>query len=917
MKPKPFSLKNAPSLIEHAWPAQKISIESYKEQKAGSGKTLTALGSYWKGRKPLVLNRACILGALLPATDDLEKDLAIFDMLMAIDETSMKKRLKNKKANPKTFSEWVENSERAENCDSETLHAHIWDKVNEHLGTDAVSIPELVEQLGIMRFGHRPKVCDPFCGSGQIPFEAARMGCETYASDLNPIACMLTWGSFHIVGASEKRRSNLLQAQNKLVSKVEAEMEALGFETDGKGRKAKTYLYCCECICPISGWKVPMMPSFIISEKRKIFARLIPDPKHRRYDIEIVTAGTDLDMKNAKKGTIQEGRLIHPQIEDPSQSKKISSIRDNGQTPLRRWEKSDIVFRKDDIFQERLYCIQWQDEDGSTEFCAATKKDLVQEEAVIHYVSSHLAEWQKKGWVPDDEIKTGYNNDQPIRERGWTHWHHLFNPRQLIFLAMVNRHSDAAGKVGMGYLLTYCSRLCVWHAGRDTAESVFNTQALNTLWNYVCRGSISSLPLLDTKYKSFPISSDCKHSIGNHAADQTPGHHDIIITDPPYGDAVIYEEITEFFISWLRKNPSKEFVDWIWDSCRALAVSGKIEFFKTAMIQSFEHLTSQMNDHGLQILMFTHQSDAVWSDLAQIIWASGLRVTAAWYVATETDSGLKKGGYVTGTILLVLRKRSSKTSAFSDELASEIREEVANQHETLTNLNQKIKRAQDRDENLFGDADLKMAGYAAALRILTQYSEIDGKNMEREARLTRKKGETTIIDRLIKWASELADNLLVPEDLSENAWKELRPSERFYLKMLDMEAQGKNSLDNYQNFAKAYRLADFKPLMASLKPNEARLKSSVEFGKGQISEEKEFESSPLRALLYALWQLSKEVDGDKVVQNLSQMVEKYIPSRPLLQNIADFLAKRLARLREEEASNARILKNLIANERIG
>ncbi|MEI6068972.1 MAG: DUF1156 domain-containing protein [Methylococcaceae bacterium] len=42
----------------------------------GSGKTLTALGSYWKGWKPLILNKASILGALLPATDNLLKDLA-------------------------------------------------------------------------------------------------------------------------------------------------------------------------------------------------------------------------------------------------------------------------------------------------------------------------------------------------------------------------------------------------------------------------------------------------------------------------------------------------------------------------------------------------------------------------------------------------------------------------------------------------------------------------------------------------------------------------------------------------------------------------------------------------------------------------------------------------------------------------
>lgn len=81
----PFSLKDAPALIERLLPVQKLSAEAYKEQMAVHGKTLTALGSYWKGRKPLILNKACILGCLLPATANLAKDLEIFEKLMAMD----------------------------------------------------------------------------------------------------------------------------------------------------------------------------------------------------------------------------------------------------------------------------------------------------------------------------------------------------------------------------------------------------------------------------------------------------------------------------------------------------------------------------------------------------------------------------------------------------------------------------------------------------------------------------------------------------------------------------------------------------------------------------------------------------------------------------------------------------------------
>jgi hypothetical protein len=50
----PFALQTTPALIESVFPAQKVSFEAQRERKAGAGQTLTALGSYWKGRKPLI-----------------------------------------------------------------------------------------------------------------------------------------------------------------------------------------------------------------------------------------------------------------------------------------------------------------------------------------------------------------------------------------------------------------------------------------------------------------------------------------------------------------------------------------------------------------------------------------------------------------------------------------------------------------------------------------------------------------------------------------------------------------------------------------------------------------------------------------------------------------------------------------------
>jgi putative DNA methylase len=68
-------------------------------------------------------------------------------------------------------------------------------------------------------------------------------------------------------------------------------------------------------------------------------------------------------------------------------------------------------------------------------------------------------------------------------------------------------------------------------------------------------------------------------------ADQTQIESDIYVTDPPYGDAVKYEEILDFFIAWLRRRPPKEFSKWTWDSRRSLALKGEDEDFRRTRSQ--------------------------------------------------------------------------------------------------------------------------------------------------------------------------------------------------------------------------------------------------------------------------------------------------------------------------------------------
>ncbi|MDI3462387.1 MAG: hypothetical protein OJF50_001208 [Nitrospira sp.] len=269
-----------------------------------------------------------------------------------------------------SYRERVDQAQRPEEV-METVHEHIWETVNAHLGTRAQSFSQLVEQLGVMRFGHRPRVADAFCGSGQIPFEAARLGCDVYASDLNPVACMLTWGAFHIVGGSPGERERLARDQQALVERVQAEIDCLGIETDGRGWRAKVFLYCVEVRCSQTGWLVPLLTTRVVSKGYKVVAELVPDAKRKRYDVAIRSGVSAAALEAAENGTVRsDGRgqdpyLIHT-VDGREYRTKISTLRGdyrkgdgiNGNR-LRLWDKQDFKPRPEDIFQERLYCVQW------------------------------------------------------------------------------------------------------------------------------------------------------------------------------------------------------------------------------------------------------------------------------------------------------------------------------------------------------------------------------------------------------------------------------------------------------------------------------------------------------------------------------------------------------------------------------
>ena len=1025
---EPFCDKNARALIERAWPTAKISAETQKERKAGSGQTLTGLGSYWKGRKPLILTRACILAILMPVIDNPKHGIRVFEKLMGIADESFGRRFqgspstfeklfpdvakdiatqqtynwkmvdqdseelakkllgklpkhlnkvrqyleslaegKYPKGHPRKFVElfadwntfvkvkhhkwkWrdditvdkreqviadafakmpyierLNHVKRPEELNEAYLLRGIWDDVNDHLGTNASSITEVVEQLGIMRFGHCPKFADTFSGSGSIPYEAARIGCEVHASDLNPVACMLTWGAFNIVGASPKDHKRMQKRQDLVMKKIDRDITKMKIEHDANGNRAKVFLYCLETKCPRTGWMVPLAPSWVISKPKNIIARLVPDHENKRYDIDIITDASDDDMVKAAQGTVRKGLMSHPMLEN-SPEVSIKEIRgdyrDNkgkNKNRLRLWEKHDFMPRSDDIWQERLYAIQWLDGEDIKEgkanprtcFAAPTQDDFDREERVRNIVAENLSEWQEQGLVPDMKIEPGAKTTELIRTRGWTHWHHLFNPRHLLLNATVAKYAkkNAQTCLGLASLVDRNARTSMWHSLREGVEKTFTNQALNTMLNYPARG----VSYITSLFKLQTLGGQVNNAdIVPSKANDFNLESDLFITDPPYADAVRYDEITEFFIAWLRKSPPKKFLKWKWDSRRALAIKGSGDDFRQGMVNAYRTMAEHMPDNGMQCVMFTHQDTDVWSDMVGIFWAAGLRVTAAWYIATETTSELKKGGYVQGTVVLVLRKRSvGEHSGFKQRISPAVRTEVETQIKSMMHLNDEMN--DKHGEPIFNDSDLQMAGYAAALKVLTGYTHIGGEDVTGFALRPRKRGEKTVIDEIVQQASEEANNLLVPEGLESDTWSRLTGIQRFYFRMMDMETTGASKLDNYQNFAKAFRIADYTTVMSSMVANNAHLKRVTEFTSEYLADNTEIGPTWLGLLIIGLQQYLKEDEPAAVVRQIQESLPKFSEVRPLLIDMLLFIERKAPEKEVREA--AEILGGRLKNMR--
>lgn len=994
------------SFIEVQFPVSKVSKESYKERKAGQSQTLTGLGKWW-GRKPLILVRSALLGLLMPAGKDPVKDRNIFLKILMMDDNGVWER-RNKQMKDETIIEnlsvkelkeyfqvpvdlftqhseshdklikqaiknnnthisWrkglsknvkekavklafdrLSYDERLEYClrpeETALQDEKTWAEINDHLGTSAHSLVDLMRELGIKKFGYVPTVGDCFAGGGSIPFEAARVGLKSYASDLNPLAGLLTWAGLNILSLPAEEIKKLKDFQEKVFDEVAKQVDEWGIEKNEQGWMAKYYLYCNETTCPHCKTKVPMSPGWWVSEKTKTVAILKYNAAKNNFDIDIVqNASADQIQQSEKMVTVKDGGLWCPHCKNAT---PIAVLRHDNTTAegkavygLRLWEANEFVPRIDDVLQERLYAIKYLQKNnrktweqflkkpapatdstyGTVHYSTPTIQDLLREEKVIELLIDRFENWQVKGYLPSAMIQAGDKTDEPIRTRGWQYWHQLFNPRQLLQNGLLAEKLDlissdsntkVLGVIGLNRIADYHSKLCRWNTRRDHIAQTFYNQALNTLENYAAKGIAAQYIIWIIELNAALLKQ--KSIVELIDARKIKANSDLWITDPPYADAINYHELTEYFLAWDKKFIEEVFPEWYSDSKRVLAVKGIGESFNQSMIEIYGNLARHMPDNGMQIVMFTHQDPSVWAGLTLILWSAGLHVTAAWNIATETESGgLKDGNYVKGTVLLVLRKLTGNATAFTDEITFEIQEEVKLQIDSMMAL-------EDKEDPNFSDADYLLAAYAATLKILTGYKKIGDINVEYE--LSKPKDVKTIgpIEAIINNAVRTAYDYLIPQAFDSFIWKNLSPGERFFIKGIELEKSNVYKISAYQEMARGFGVKDFKGLLASTKANQVRFKTPAEFGSRGLSDKDVFGNSLLRHVLMAISQSEKEQNGQAGKTWLRNELEDYWNQRHIIIELLRYLCttEHIANMQhwQSPALYAKYLVELVNND---
>ena len=169
-------------LIEAAFPLKQVSLDSVHEKNVRHGHISTL--HIWPARRPLAASRAALLATLLPDPGDPEERRTLLQRMAGeVVEIADSRTGKFKEETRGGILHWGREREL--------------NKGQGKKARESIEIAAFRREIRTAFGGRAPRVLDPFAGGGAIPLEAMRLGCETVASDLNPVAWFVLRCTLH------------------------------------------------------------------------------------------------------------------------------------------------------------------------------------------------------------------------------------------------------------------------------------------------------------------------------------------------------------------------------------------------------------------------------------------------------------------------------------------------------------------------------------------------------------------------------------------------------------------------------------------------------------------------------------------------------------------------------------------------
>jgi len=520
-------------------------------------------------------------------------------------------------------------------------------KTLETLGSRPIPSSDIVETATkklTEQYGAKPKVLDMFGGGGTIPFEACRLGAETYACDVNELSsfiqrCILEYSQ----GFDEGELPRLIRSSGNRVLQQLKEDTAPLFPFRKRGIFGYLWTYSIEC--SDCGYR------FFLSKRRWL---------SKKKDKNLAFVFEDQDEKQSVA------------IEDLDQSGRLSTAmgRSKATCPKCGASHGDLSAKK--ARDELVGLIKLAEPTGK-EFLLSEEGAVPEDDIISRIESSVLDEIGID--LPKSELPEWSGVVNPSLYGIETHSDFL-NPRQRVVLLLlikaikdeyerlVEERGTTQAKCVAGFLtglidqvVDWNCRLSMWISQNEQVGRAFSGPGVAMLWDYAETDQLMSGPAnlwskLDRIAKGIESIPQFvgEANVTKASAQNLPyrdDEFDAIVTDPPYYDNIFYSILSDFFYAW--KKPLLEIIepDGNWSSTtdfsdELVASSQRSGSSREAHEDYCQELTKALKEaqrvlkpDGVFSFIYSHNSLLGWEAIVRAYRETDLEISSAQPLSIE------------------------------------------------------------------------------------------------------------------------------------------------------------------------------------------------------------------------------------------------------------------------------------------